>query len=122
MLKYSKNGKWKPIWGQSPFSEGAVALGTVTVDNGSGAEPTTGALIHLAAGGYFLGTQGELKEISQKDILEALERSRAAGSLGRVGGKSSSPAKVAAAKENARLNPGRPRKVVAKAKVPDGDA
>jgi len=122
MLKYSKNGKWKPLWGQSPFPEGAVALGTVTVNNGSGAEPTTGALIHLAAGGYFLGTQGELKEISQKDILEALERSRAAGSLGSVGGKSSSPAKVAAARENAKLNPGRPRKVVAKAKVPDGDA
>jgi hypothetical protein len=105
MYKFSKNGKWQAYWGDTPLPQGSTALGTVTIS------AETGALIHLPTGTYVYGLSGTLQDLDQKEVKAALARSRAAGALGRVGGKVLTEKKLAACRANAKLNPGRPRKV-----------
>ncbi len=105
MITVTTSGNWKIYWGVMPLPTDAEALGVVRRDVGD-----SGALIRLASGVYVQGNAGSIRTLPQREIEDALARSAAAATLGRVGGSIRSESKAAAARANGRKSPGRPRK------------
>ena len=91
--------RWDTYW-PGPLPEGSTAHGTVTRDG-----TDTGALIRMATGVYVQGNASALHSLPQDEVAASL----AAASLASRAGRTSTPARVRAARINGRLG-GRPRK------------
>ncbi len=103
MYTVRKAPAWRNYWGTMPLPDGAEALGIVAGPD------REGALLRLASGIYVQGNAGGIRTLPQSEIEAAVARMDAAGTLGKLGGRSTSDAKRAAARANGRLG-GRPRK------------